>query len=245
MESRNRNLVRAILDRSPRSNLRMYELVDTLEEGEVHCYVNKSAILLVSWSTMLWAQREEDLIPLVKFIPKDQQETELFCVENRFIPLLEKHVAPVTVSVECHIWTLDRLSEEAPRLDSLTAKDASFVNDHWDYKSDRSLEFIQHCIESMPTSCIRNEEGQPVAIAFCYAQSPQYMNIGGFKVLPEYRKRGLGKKIHLDMCRKVLKQNRKPLVHIRVDNTISQHICRSTNFKRHERVFWGKLDFQE
>ena len=94
MESRNRNLVRAILDRSPRSNLRMYELVDTLEEGEVHCYVNKSAILLVSWSTMLWAQREEDLIPLVKFIPKDQQETELFCVENRFIPLLEKHVAP-------------------------------------------------------------------------------------------------------------------------------------------------------
>ena len=206
MESKDRNLITTILDRSPRSNARMYELVDTLEEDEVHCYVNKSAILLVSWSTMLWAQREEDLIPLVKFIPKDKQETELFCIENRFIPLLEKHVAPVTVSVECHIWTLDRLSEEAPHLDSLTAEDASFVNDHWDYKSDRSLEFIQHCIESMPTSCIRNEEEQPVAIAFCYAQSPQYMNMGGFKVFPEYRKRGLGRKVHLDMCRKVLEK---------------------------------------
>jgi hypothetical protein len=222
----------------------MYELADTLEEADVHCYVNKSAILLVSWSVMLWAQREEDLIPLVKFIPTDRQEVELFCVENRFIPLLEKHAAPVTVSVECHIWTLNRLLEEAPCLDSLTAKDAPFVNDHWDYKSDRSLEFIQHCIESMPTSCIRNEEGQPVAIAFCYAKSPQYINMGGFKVLPEHRKQGLGRKVHLDMCRKVLAQNRKPLVHIKVDNTISQHICRSTNFRRYERVFWGKLDFQ-
>ena len=245
MESKDRNLISAILDRSSRSTMRMYELVDMLEEDGVHCYANKSAVLFVSWSVMLWAEREEDLIPLVKLIPTDQQEMELFCVENRFIPLLEKHVAPVTVSADCHIWTLDRLLEEAPSLDSLTVEDAPFVNDHWDYKWEQSLEFIQHCIESMPTSCIRNEDGQPVAMAFCYGQSPHHINMGGFKVLPEHRKRGLGRKVHLDMCRKVLAQNRKPLVHIKVDNTVSQHICQSTNFKCHERVFWGKLNFHK
>jgi hypothetical protein len=223
----------------------MYELVDMLEGNEAHCYLNKSAVLFVSWAVMLWAEKEEDLIPLIKLIPKNHRETELFCVENRFIPLLEKHVAPVTVSADCHAWTLDKLLEEAPNLDSLTLEDAPFANDHWDYKWERSLEFIQHCIQSMPTSCIRNENGQPVAMAFCYGQSPHHINMGGFKVLPEHRKQGLGKKIHLDMCSKVLAQNRKPLVHIKTDNTISQHICQSTNFKRNERVFWGKLDTQK
>jgi hypothetical protein len=242
MESKDQDLIKTILDRSPRCSMRMYELVDRLEEDEAHCYINKSAVLFVSWSLMLWTEGEEDLKPLVKLIPTDKGEMELFCVENRFIPFLEKYAAPVTVSADCHIWTLDRLLEEAPSLDSLTVEDASFVNDHWDYRWEQSSDFIRHCIESMPTSCIRNEDGQPVAMAFCYGQSPHYINMGGFKVLPEHRKQGSGKKVHLDMCRKVLAQNRKPLVHVKVDNTVSQHICQSTNFKRHERVFWGKLN---
>jgi len=245
MESKDRNQIRAILDRSPRATVRMYELIDMLEQDWVHCYVNDSAVLFVAWSVMLWAEKEEDLVPLLKFIPKDQREVELFCTENKFIPLLEKHVAPVTISADCHVWTLDKLLEEAPALDSLTVEDAPFVNDNWDYKSEQSLEFIRHCIESMPTSCIRNEQGQPIAMAFCYGQSPHHINMGGFKVLPEHRKRGLGKKVNLDICNKVLARNRKPLVHIKIDNTVSQHICQSTNFKRNERVFWGKFDFQK
>lgn len=244
VESKDRDRIRAILDRSPRSAMRMYEAADMLEESGVHCYVNDSAVLFITWAIMLWAEREEDLVPLLKYIPTDRPEMELFCVENRFMSLLEKHVAPVIVSADCYIWTLDKLLEKAPMLDSLTVEDAPFVNDNWDYKWEQSLEFIQHCIESMPTSCIRNEARQPVAMAFCYGQSSYYINMGGFKVLPEYRKRGLGKKIHLDMCNKVLIRNRKPLVHIKVDNTVSQHICRSTNFKRNERVFWGKLTFK-
>ena len=245
MELKDQNQIKTILDRSPRSTMRTYDLLDTLEEEGVHCYVNNSAALFVTWAVMLSAEKEEDLIPLLKFIPANQPEIELFCVENKFIPLLEKHVSPVTISADCHIWTLDKLLEEAPTLDSLTTEDAPFVNDHWDYKFDQSLEFIQHCIETMPTSCIRNEKGQPIAMAFCYGQSPYHINMGGFRVLPEHRKQGLGRKVHLDMCKKVLVQKRKPLVHIKTDNTVSQHICQSTNFRRYEQVFWGKLKFQK
>jgi GNAT superfamily N-acetyltransferase len=223
----------------------MYELIDALGEDWVHCYVNNKAVLFVTWAIMLWTEKEDDLIPLLKLIPTDQPETELFCIENKFIPLLERHVAPVTVEDDCHIWTLDRLREETPALDSLTVEDASFVNDHWDYKFDQSLEFIQRCILTMPTSCIRNEHGQPIAMAFCYGQSPYYVNMGGFQVLPEHRKQGLGRKVHLDICSKVLAQGRKPLVHIKIDNTVSQHICQSTGFIRSERVFWGELSFQK
>ncbi|MBS7633180.1 GNAT family N-acetyltransferase [Candidatus Bathyarchaeota archaeon] len=245
METKDRLQIKTVLDLSPRSTMRMYELLDSLDEDWVHCYVNRSAVLFNAWAIMLWAEKEDDLIPLLKFIPTDQPETELFCIENRFKPLLEKHLAPVTVTADCYTWTLDQLREEAPVLESLTVEDAEFVNDQWDYKSDQSLEFIRHCIETMPSSCVRNEEGQPVAMAFCYGQSPYYINMGGFKVLPEYRQRGIGRKIHLDMCRKVLAQNRKPLVHVKTDNLISQHICQSTNFKRHEQVFWGTLKFSK
>lgn len=37
----------------------------------------------------------------------------------------------------------------------LCLEDAPFVNDRWDYRHDQSLDFIQHCIQMMPTSCIR------------------------------------------------------------------------------------------
>ena len=245
MESKDQSQIRAVLDRSVRSTVRMYELLDVLSEDWVHCYVNNTAVLFVTWAIMLWAEQEEDLVPLLKHIPTNQPEAELFCVESTFIPLLEKHVAPVTVEHDCHVWTLDKLLEEAPVLDSLTLEDAPFVNNHWDYKHDQSLEFIQHCIQTMPTSCIRGQDRQPVAMAFCYGQSPYHINMGGFQVLPEHRKQGLGRKVHLDICSKVLARNHKPLVHIKVDNTVSQYICQSTGFKRSEQVFWGKLNFQK
>ncbi len=242
MESKDQRRIREILDCSPRSTIRMYEISDMLNEDWVHCYVNGSAVLFVTWAVMLWAKNKKDLVPLLSRIPTDKEEVELFCVENRFISLLEKHVAPITISAECDTWSLDKLVEKTPTLDSLTVEDTQYVNDHWDYKSEDSQQFIRHCIESFPTSCIRNEQGQPVAMAFCYGQSPRHLNMGGFKVLPEYRNQGLGKKIHLDMCKKVLARGRKPLVHIKIDNITSQHIGQSTGFSRHERVFWGRFD---
>jgi ribosomal protein S18 acetylase RimI-like enzyme len=244
MESKDRRQIGAILDGSPRSTVRMYELCDMLGKDWVHCYVNASAVLFVAWAVMLWAKNKEDLIPLLSRILTDQ-EVELFCVENRFKSLLDENVAPVTISAECHTWSLDKLACDAPMLDSLTVEDTQFVNDHWDYKSEDSQEFIRHCIASFPTSCIRNQHRQPVAMAFCYGQSPRYLNMGGFKVLPEYRNQGLGKKVSLDMCKKVLMRGRKPLVHIKIDNTISQHICQSIGFRRHERVFWGGFNLSK
>jgi hypothetical protein len=245
METKDRDQIRNILDRSPRTTLRMYELSDMLKEDWVHFYVNKSAVLCIAWSIMLWAKNEQDLIPLLKHFPTDKQQVDLFCIENRFTPFLEKHVAPITINAECDTWTLNKLLKKAPVLESLTVEDAPFVNDHWDYKSEDSLGFIRHCLESMPSSCIRNEKGQPTGMAFCYAQSPYYINMGGFKVLPEYRRQGWGRKIHLDMCNKVLAQNRKPLVHIKIDNAVSQRISKTTGFKRHERVFWGELNLKK
>ena len=118
VESTDKNQIRAILDRSPRTAVRMYELLDAPQEEEAHCYINKSAVLFVAWSVMLCAEKSEDLIPLLRFVPTGQPEPEFFCVEDRFIPLLENHVAPVTVSADCHIWTLDEMLEEAPALDS-------------------------------------------------------------------------------------------------------------------------------
>ena len=135
-------------------------------------------------------ESEEALAPLPKHIPTDRLEAELFCVENRVIPLLERLVAPVTVEHDCHVWTLDKLPKEPPALDSLTPRDASFVNDHWDHKHDESLEFIRHCTQTMPTSCTRGQSGRPVTMPFCYGRSPEFINMGGFQVLPEYRTGG-------------------------------------------------------
>lgn len=116
MESKDRRQIRAILDGSPRSTVRMYELCDMLGEDRIHCYVNGSAVLFVAWAVMLWAKNKEDLVPLLSRIPADRGEVELFCVENRFISLLENHVAPVTISAECLTWSMDRVLVKLQRL---------------------------------------------------------------------------------------------------------------------------------
>ncbi|MHA1450182.1 MAG: GNAT family N-acetyltransferase [Candidatus Hodarchaeales archaeon] len=240
MRTKNPEKILEILNKSPRSCLRMYSVLDHLKEDKVEVFINGTAILIKTWSLMLWAEREKDLIPLLQYItPNDP--LHLHCVEYRLLSQLKNYFKVIDGIDECNCWELTELVGEPPHLDSLTLDDATYVNDRWEFKSEHSLDFITACLTEMPSSCYRADEGKPVAYSFCYGQSPGHINMGGLIVDPEYRRRGMGKNLALDLSLKVLLRGKKPVVHIRVDNDISMKLSQQTGFERKEKVFWGKI----
>lgn len=240
MRTKNVSEILGIFEKSPRSCIRMYSVLDYIDEDGLEIYINKTAILIITWSLMVWAENEKDLKPLLDQVTADGP-LHLHCVEYRLLPVLQEHFKSVDGIDECYSWEMNELAEEAPQLDSLTLEDAPYVNDRWEFTSVHSLDFIIGCLTKMPSSCYRDDQGKPIAYSFCYGQSPDHMNMGGLIVEPEYRRRGMGKNIALDLSNKILKGRKKPVVHIRVNNDISMRLSQQAGFKKKEKIFWGKI----
>ncbi|MFW9991133.1 MAG: GNAT family N-acetyltransferase [Candidatus Odinarchaeota archaeon] len=241
-ELTDRDEIRSILDKSPVINMRMYSLVDSLDDNpDCTCYRNNSAMLLVSWSLGMYVKYAEDIIPLLDNIPAGR-DWFLNGIDARVLPELERRFpGQVTINDDCYAWTLEEAPQEIVELDSLELEDAKLINENWSYKSENSLEHIEWFISTFPSSVIRGNEGQPVAWSFIYEESPYHMNMGGLFVLPAYRQQGFARRITLDMCRKVYNKGKKPLVHVNVNNEASQSLVTKLNFVSHERVIFGRL----
>lgn len=240
MRTKNLPDILKIFEKSPRNCLRMYSVLDYINEDELEIYINKTAILIKTWSLMVWAENENDLIPLLENITADGP-LHLHCVEYRLLPVLKEYFKSIDNIDKCYSWEMNELAVEAPQLDSLTKEDIPYVNDRWEFKSEHSLGFITECLIKMPSSCYRDDQGKPIAYSFCYGQSPEYINMGGLTVEPEYRRRGMGKNVTLTLSNKVLNAGKKPLVHIRVDNGISMRLSAAAGFEKKEKVFWGHI----
>jgi hypothetical protein len=156
--------VRSILDMDPALTMRIYSMF----EGEnTQYFVNTSAILVHSWSSGMYAKNIDDLLPLLKHIPKANNNF-LNGISNEILPLLEKSFPKIIVSDPCHIWTLqDPPSHQSP-LESLSNIDSPFIDKNWSYHSDDSLWHVNNCIENNPSSVIRDDEGKLAGWAFSY-----------------------------------------------------------------------------
>jgi ribosomal protein S18 acetylase RimI-like enzyme len=137
------------------------------------------------------------------------------------------------------LWTL----EESPNkilCDSLSEKDATYVNEHWNYRSERSIDYITWCLRTFPSSVIY-EQNKPVGWSFCYTQSPYHINMGGLIVLPEFRRKGYGQQITIDLSTKVFQCDRKPILHVNRTNHASQLLLKGLNFVQREEMVFGKI----
>ena len=241
MQCRGPIKIKSLLDQAPRSTLRMYSVLNNLTDKNIEVYLHHSAILVIDYSTiMFWAKKTEDLIPLFKYIPTERP-LDLFCIEYRFIPLLKKHFENLEITDDCHIWILEKPPLDPPHLDSLTVEDAPYINEHWEFKDEESIYYITECLSMRPSSCVRDTEGTPIAWAFSYEESPYHIHMGALYVMKAHRCQGLGRQITLDLSTKVFNRGKKPIVHIRVENLISQHLTQKVGFEKKERIIYGKL----
>lgn len=171
------------------------------------------------------------------------REYSFFGVPCKYLPLLEKHFRDIECEEKTSAYTItasDFAGKPAEALDSLTLADAEYVNEHWTYKHEGSLEFFKHIIATYPSSAVRIG-GQLAGWAVCYDAIEDMVNLGSLRVLEQYRRQGLGKKLAQDLVAKVLATGKTPMVHILEDNIASKTLSMGIGFKPYrEKIFWGQ-----
>jgi len=138
----------------------------------------------------------------------------------------------------CYLYYLPeenkgKLPLETP-LPSLKPADVDLVNHYYTYKEEGSREYLLDCIVNRPSSVIHNEKGEPVSWALVREDN----SMGVMFTVEEYRKKGLAKKITMDLIKKVVDQGSIPYVHIVDTNTTSQNLAKEMGF-----VHWGKIQW--
>jgi len=165
-----------------------------------------------------------------------------FGVTVSMLPLLENHFAQIEREEDCSAYTLspeDFREDGGQPLESLTAADAEYVNDHWTYKHEGSLKFFRHILAVYPSSAARIN-GQLAGWAVCYDAIEDMVNLGSLRVLDQHRNQGLGRKLAADLARKVLRMGKIPMVHILDNNTASKTLSMGIGFKPYpHKIFWG------
>lgn len=169
------------------------------------------------------------------------KEYSFFGVATSLLPLLEKHFTGIVQDEDCTAYTLtpEDFSGAPESLDTLTVADAEFVNEHWTYKDEGSLEFFKHILKAYPSSAIR-VDGKLAGWAVCYDAIDDMANLGSLRVLEPYRHLGYGRKLASSLIAKVLAAGKTPMIHIIDSNIASRNLSMGIGFKPHnKKIFWG------
>lgn len=203
-------------------------------------WAGERAVMLLDYGLHLFGEEGE----LDRFLADlEPGEYSLFAVPVKYLPVLEKHFAEIHREEDTTAYTLapgQFSGPEAEELDSLTVADAEFVDAHWTYRHEGSLEFFRRILAELPSSAVRID-GRLAGWAVCYDRVDDMVNLGSLRVLEPYRRRGLGRKLALDLVKKVLARGWTPLIHIVDSNTASKNLSMGIGFKPYpEKIFWGR-----
>jgi len=232
-----------IIDTNPVLNMRFYSMIFDPDESTTLnplYFKYNTAIMVLSWGIGIFTRHLEDVIPLIQLIPKNRNFF-LNGIEERILPLLQETFDNLIINDICHPWTFEGSFIIQETLESLTADDAEFINSIWPYRDENSIQFIERCVELLPSSVIRDNQ-TPIAWSFSYSQSPYHINMGNLYVQPEHRRKGFGRRITIDLVNKVNKEDKKPLVHVHIDNEASIRLLKQLNFLKHpEKIIFGDI----
>lgn len=182
-----------------------------------------------------------------------KSEKELKLIKSRLnsndknFAVIESWMIPILTSGKKIKWILSVyrlflpdetiLPVSSSTMSPLKEKDACFIYESSDYKDFLSLEYVNERIKNGISSCIRNDN-TPIA----WGMTQDDGAIGFLHVLPEYRRKGYGKEIVLDLIQKVRKKGKIPFVHIEENNQKSMNLINSLGFKKDKMVNWFEIE---
>ena len=146
-------------------------------------------------------------------------------------------------SDECHLVYYDKDSVEVPSMEGLTLGSldlslAELVNDRYTYKDEHSLEKIKEEIQNRETVC-GFMDGRPV----CWILTHIDDSMGAFYTEKEYRGRGIGVVIQMEMMRRILKNHKIPFGHIVLGNEASIHVSNKTGMSFYkDNIVWAGIE---
>lgn len=219
----------------------LYQLFHSPLEPRLQLWYEEGAAMLLDHSLHMYG--EEAVLEGFFAQLESGREYSFFCVPCKLLPLLNRYFDGVEIEESSSAYTISAADFNGgpdPALGSLTLADAEFVDEHWAYKFDGSVDFFRHVITNYPSTAL-GIDGKLVGWAVCYDAIEDMVNLGSLRVLEEYRQQGLGRKLALDLVAKVLATGKTPMVHIVDDNIASRTLSMGIGFKPYSvKLFWGR-----
>jgi GNAT superfamily N-acetyltransferase len=168
-------------------------------------------------------------------------------INDNCFAVIEDWMIPILTKGSRTKWKLSTLKLFLPTnvvlpdnkyiVSDLRIEDAKFIYENSDYKEYISIEYIRDRIQKGLSSCIYDSKK---LVAWAITQDDGA--IGFLHVLSEYRLRGYGRDIIIDITKKVRKQGRVPFAHIEEKNEKSMKLALSLGFKKDRIVNWLEIE---
>ncbi|XP_075439498.1 glycine N-acyltransferase-like isoform X1 [Ascaphus truei] len=112
---------------------------------------------------------------------------------------------------------------------SLSPHEASIVNTFWGFGgNERSLRYVERCIQSFPTLCARDGNGGP-PVAWALSEQSAELRMG--YTFPDFRRRGLSRKLIATLGATLHKRGAPLYCHVAFDNTFSHAAALGAGFR--------------
>lgn len=231
------------------------EALDTLKKDKfnnvnVINFIENYPISYIEEISDSWVIKGVSDRPWVYIVSKT--EKELILVKSRLndkdrnFAVIEDWMIPILTSGNKIKWILSVYRLFLPEeiilpaslydLSTLKEEDSVFIYENSDYKNFLSLEYVNERIINGLSSCIRCG-----SIPIAWGMTQDDGAIGFLHVLPQFRRKGYGKEIVMDLIKKVRTQGKIPFVHIEEYNIKSMNLINSLGFKKDKKVNWFEI----
>ena len=186
---------------------------------------------------MFSSNDEMELVQLLTFLNEDDKN----------FAFIEEWMIPVITAGRDVKWelTTDQYylpdDREMPQInspvESLNEDDAPFIVANSNYGQYLSTGYAAERITKAPGSCVRI--GGKLA---AWIHTHDDMAIGSLHVMPEYRRKGYGLDLTVDMINKIRGLEIIPFTYIEPENEKSINLVTKLGFKKQKRISWFEVD---
>ena len=186
---------------------------------------------------MLSSKDEKELLHLLNEVPE----------KNKCFAFLENWMVPFVARNKKVKWKLSTnqyylpdniiLPSKKHITKSLCMGDAKFIVEHSDYGEYLSVKYVAERIKRGPSSGIYIDNK---LVAWIHTHDD--LAIGSLHVLPEYRKKGYGESLLIDMITKIRAIQKVPFGYIEPQNKKSINLITKLGFKKDKTVVWLELE---
>lgn len=233
--------INAVLNFLKTDLIRNVNIINFIENYPVYCIERfENSIVVKGTSDRNWVYISCSNIDELSAIKKNlaDEDTCFAAVEDWMIPILtgNRTIKWKLSTIKLYLPENAVLPDSMYALSSLKAEDAQYIYKNSDYKDYLSKEYIQERIKNGISAGIY-DSGR--LIAWCITQDDGA--VGFLHVMPEYRLRGYGRKVTINVINKVRQYGKIPFVHIESTNVKSMKLALSLGFIKDRCINWFEI----
>jgi GNAT superfamily N-acetyltransferase len=230
--------VKQILEMDPLRNVNQYRFLENYPLRDAMIIGN--SVLIKAKSDRDWvmfsSNDEMELVQLLTFLNEDDKN---FAFIEDWMYMIITAGKELKWELTCDQYYLPdefEMPSIVSSVQSLKESDADFIIANSDYGQYLIEEYVVERIINGPSSCIRIDDKLAAWI-----HTHDDLALGSLHVMPEYRRKGFGLDLTVDMINKIRSLKIIPFTYIEPENDKSINLVTKLGFKKQKRISWFEV----